>query len=339
MLTINSLFIITGISVANVDFAALLSYEGLFLKIGDFTRLFTFRSYLRFGIFDIICSGIILQLIRLVEMSYFRYEDKQIYYEESGEGSPLVLLHGNTSCGKMFDPIVPVFAAKYRVIVPDFLGNGRSERIEKWPSDLWFDWAKQVKALCNHLGLKKVKLIGSSGGALAAINVALEYPELVESFIADSFEGLKADHEITEQIRNGRAQAKTFGGFVDYLKTLHGDDWEQVFDADTDAVLRHAEQIGEFLHKPIDELKVPMLLTGSLEDDMFPKDHCKVLFDEICAKTSLAKAHIFEHGGHPAMLSNMDEFVDLIYRISEEYEWINRYSLITLIEYIQLLWV
>lgn len=282
------------------------------MKIGDFTRLFTFRSYLRFGIFDIICSGIILQLIRLVEMSYFRYEDKQIYYEESGEGSPLILLHGNTSCGKMFDPIVPVFAAKYRVIVPDFLGNGRSERIEKWPSDLWFDWAKQVKALCNHLGLKKVKLIGSSGGALAAINVALEYPELVESFIADSFEGLKADHEITEQIRNGRAQAKTFGGFVDYLKTLHGDDWEQVFDADTDAVLRHAEQIGEFLHKPIDELKVPMLLTGSLEDDMFPKDHCKVLFDEICAKTSLAKAHIFEHGSHPAMLSNMDEFVDLI---------------------------
>ena len=112
-------------------------------------------------------------------MSYFRYDDKQIYYEESGEGSPLILLHGNTSCGKMFDPIVPVFSAKYRAIVPDFLGNGRSERIEKWPSDLWFDWAKQVKALCNNLGLKKVKLIGSSGGALAAINVALEYPELI----------------------------------------------------------------------------------------------------------------------------------------------------------------
>ena len=63
-------------------------------------------------------------------MSCFRYEDKQIYYEESGEGLPLILLHGNTSCGKMFDPIVPAFAVKYRVIVPDFLGNGRSERIE-----------------------------------------------------------------------------------------------------------------------------------------------------------------------------------------------------------------
>ncbi len=249
-------------------------------------------------------------------MSFFRYEDKQIYYEESGEGSPLILLHGNTSCGKMFDLIVPVFAAKYRVIVPDFLGNGRSDRIAKWPSDLWFDWAKQVKALSDHLGLKKVILIGCSGGALAAINVALEYPELVEFFVADSFEGLKADPGITEQIRNGRTQAKTFDGFTEYLKTLHGDDWERVFDADTDAVLRHAEHIGEFFHKPIDKLKVPMLLTGSLEDDMFPKGHCKVLFSEICAKTSLAKTHIFEHGGHPAMLSNIDEFVDLINSIN-----------------------
>ena len=245
-------------------------------------------------------------------MSHFTYHNKQIYYEETGSGVPLILLHGNTSCGKMFDQIVPKLADKYRVIVIDFLGGGRSDRIEKWPADLWFDWACQVKALCDHLGLRKVKIIGSSGGALAAINAALEFPEMVDSFIADSFQGLKADPGITEQIRNGRAQAKTFGGFVDYIKTLHGDDWEQVFDADTDAVLRHAEEIGNFFHKPIDELKVPMLLTGSLEDDMFPKGHCKVLFDEICAKTSFAKAHIFEHGGHPAMLSNMDEFIEIL---------------------------
>ncbi len=245
-------------------------------------------------------------------MSYFTYCSKRIYYEEKGEGTPLILLHGNTSCGKMFDPIAPKFAEKHRVIVIDFLGGGRSDRIERWPADLWFDWGCQVKALCDHLDLQKVKIIGSSGGALAAINAALEYPELVESFVADSFEGLKADPGITEQIRNGRTQAKTFNGFVEYLKSLHGDDWEQVFDADTDAVLRHAEQIGDFFHKPLDELNVPMLLTGSLEDDMFPKGHCKDLFEEICAKTSMATAHIFEHGGHPAMLSNMDEFIEIL---------------------------
>ncbi len=244
-------------------------------------------------------------------MSYFRYSDRQVYFEESGEGTPLILLHGNTSCGKMFDPVVPSLASEFRVIVLDFLGNGRSERVEKWPSDLWFDWAQQVKALCDYLGINKVNLIGSSGGALAAINVALEYPELVNAVIADSFEGLEADPCITDQIRTGRAQAKQFEGFVNYLKSLHGDDWESVFDCDTDAVLRHVEEIGSFFHKPVEELSVRMLLTGSLEDDMFPKGHCKGLFERICSKTDKAEAHFFEHGGHPAMLSNMDEFVGI----------------------------
>ena len=245
-------------------------------------------------------------------MSYFKYGDKKIYYDEQGKGMPLLLLHGNTSCGKMFDQITPLLTKNYHVIILDFLGNGRSERLEVWPSDLWFDWAKQVYVLCDHLGIKQVNLIGSSGGALAAINFALEYPELVSAVIADSFEGLKADPEITEQIRFGRAQAKTFEGFCHYLQSLHGDDWEQVFDADTDAVIRHAKQIGSFIHKPIEDLSVPLLLTGSLEDDMFPKEHCVKLFDEICVKTPMARKHIFKHGGHPAMISNMDEFVEVL---------------------------
>ena len=53
-------------------------------------------------------------------MSYFRYADKQIYYEESGEGTPLILLHGNTSCGKMFDPIL-FWAAVGRTVLKNGL--------------------------------------------------------------------------------------------------------------------------------------------------------------------------------------------------------------------------
>ncbi len=244
-------------------------------------------------------------------MSYFLYNDYRIFFEEYGEGEPLILLHGNTSCGKMFDQISPLLAENYRVIVMDFLGNGRSDRLRKWPSDLWHDWAKQVKTLCNHLKLEKINIIGSSGGALAAINVALEYPDIVNAVIADSFEGLYADADITDQIREGRKQAKQFEGFCDYLRVIHGDDWEQVFDADTDAVLRHAEQIGCFIHGSMEELSVRMLLTGSLEDDMFPKKHCLKLFKDICSMTDMAEMHIFEHGSHPAMMSNMAEFVEL----------------------------
>ena len=92
----------------------------------------------------------------------------------SNKGKPLILLHGNTASGKMFDSIIPMLVEKYRVITMDFLGCGRSDHLACWPSDLWYEWASQVRALCEYIGLNEVYLVGTSGGALAAINAALE---------------------------------------------------------------------------------------------------------------------------------------------------------------------
>ena len=71
-------------------------------------------------------------------MAFFRYGQKNIYYEEIGEGLPVVLLHGDTASSKMFEPIIPLYADSFKVILMDFLGNGRSDRIEAFPSDLWY---------------------------------------------------------------------------------------------------------------------------------------------------------------------------------------------------------
>lgn len=244
-------------------------------------------------------------------MSYFDYNDSKIYYEEYGNGEPLLLLHGNTASGRFFAPVIPVLSERYKVVTMDFLGCGQSDRITKWPADLWYEWSEQAAALCRYKGYGKVNLIGCSGGAIAAINTALENPELVRRVIADSFEGLKADPGITEQIRQGRSFAKQNEGFCSFLKAMHGEDWESVLDADTEAVIEHAKTIGAFFHKPMKELSVEMMLTGSREDEMFPSGHYERLFDSICSETEKASSHIFEHGGHPAMMSNMAEFVSL----------------------------
>ena len=238
----------------------------------------------------------------------FDYNGFGIYYEEYGSGTPLILLHGNTSSGKMFEPIKPVMGRNRRLIIMDFLGCGRSQRLDKWPEDLWYEWSKQVVSLCGYLDLAKVDLIGTSGGAIAAINVALEKPDLVGALIADSFEGLKADPGLTSQIRDGRSSAKKIDGFRSYLQSIHGDDWESVFDNDTDSVIRHAQNVVDFFHKPVSCLRSRLLLTGSAEDEMFPQNHYCELFSEICRQTPKAKAHIFEHGRHPAMMSNLNEF-------------------------------
>ena len=145
-------------------------------------------------------------------MSYFNYNGNKIFYEEFGNGEPLVLLHGNTVSSKFFTPIIPKLSEKYHVITLDFLGCGSSDRILECPEDLWFEWSNQAKALIKHLGYEKVNLIGCSGGAIAAINLALENPELLNAVVADSFEGLVANAEIAQLFYNTvhRVNAKDY---------------------------------------------------------------------------------------------------------------------------------
>lgn len=245
-------------------------------------------------------------------MSYFNYKSKKIFYQDQGSGQAIMLLHGNTASSKLFEPVLPIFAKEHRVITLDFLGCGQSDRLKMWPADLWYEWANQVVALCSELKLESVTLIGTSGGALVALNAALMRPDLFKQIVADSFEGLEANSSITEQLCMGREAAKHNDMFRQMLSTMHGEDWEGVFDSDTKAVVEHARTVGKFVHGNIEDLKVRTLLTGSSEDEMFPKGHYEKLFEGICNKNANVKAHVFEHGSHPAMFSNIQGFVDLV---------------------------
>ena len=122
-------------------------------------------------------------------MSYFIYQSKKIYYSEQGSGKPVLFLHGDTASSKMFEFLVPLYTDHFKVILIDFLGNGKSDRVEKFPVDLWQEEARQTIALLEHLQYGKVDLVGTSGGAWVAVNVALERPDLVGRIVADSFDG------------------------------------------------------------------------------------------------------------------------------------------------------
>ena len=91
---------------------------------------------------------------------------------------PMLFLHGNTASSMMFEMLLPLYTDELEVVRMDFLGNGRSDRIERFPENIWLDQGKQVVALAETLGYNKINLIGTSGGAYAAINAALLRPEL-----------------------------------------------------------------------------------------------------------------------------------------------------------------
>ena len=108
----------------------------------------------------------------------------------------------------MFSDIVNLFKNDFKILVIDFLGCGKSEKVEQLDTDLWYDEAQQVIELLELKKYKNANIIGKSGGAIVAINVALERPDLVNKVIADSFEGERSLDIVTNTIIEDREKSK-----------------------------------------------------------------------------------------------------------------------------------
>lgn len=113
-------------------------------------------------------------------MACFVFENKRVHYEEYGRGKPLVLLNGiMMSCVSWAEFIEP-FSAHNRLILVDFLDQGKSERMEDEGPYTQAVQVEVVRALLDHLDLDQVSLMGISYGGEVALQFSVAYPERVE---------------------------------------------------------------------------------------------------------------------------------------------------------------
>ncbi len=239
-------------------------------------------------------------------MSYFYFENSRIYYNVIGKGEPVLLLHGNTASSKMFDSFSEQIAKDFTVVLIDFPGHGKSERVKNFKSDFWFYNAEACNALIDELKIDKVSVVGTSGGALVGINLALEHPEKVKFLIADSFMGEFIPREMLETLIGEREKSKRNKFAKEFWEFNHGSDWEKVVDQDTEMLIGFVKSGKSFFHKSISELSVPTLLTGSKEDEYFVG--LENIYANLKRKNNRLEIDLFENGSHPAMLSNPDIF-------------------------------
>ena len=243
-------------------------------------------------------------------MPYFKYDNKKVYYKIKGLGTPLLLLHGNTVSSKMFSQIIRKYAKEFQVILLDFPGHGKSDRLTEFEIDFWFYNSKVANALINELKLENTCVIGTSGGALVAINLALEHPEKVKYLIADSFEGEYPLPSYISSIENDRERdkKKILAKLVWYF--CHGADWKKIVDLDTKVNIEFSKTEKSFFHKSISELNIPTLFTGSMEDEYC--DYLDKIYGSLQEQNKDLKIHLFEKGSHPAIISNKEKFLKLI---------------------------
>jgi pimeloyl-ACP methyl ester carboxylesterase len=108
-----------------------------------------------------------------------------IEYEVTGEGRPVVLLHGFPDSGRVWREQVPALAeAGFRVIVPDERGYGRSDHPSTVDAYAIPFLAGDVIAILDDLGIERAHLVGHDWGAAVAWATASLVPDRVDHLVA-----------------------------------------------------------------------------------------------------------------------------------------------------------
>jgi pimeloyl-ACP methyl ester carboxylesterase len=117
-------------------------------------------------------------------MPYVRTDDRvRIYYEEHGAGTPLVLAYGIGGNVKMWDVNVPGLARRHRLVLWEPRGHARSGSPEDPAKYSFRRWALDLKAVLDHLGLRRAHVGGLSLGAGIATRFALAFPGRVRALV------------------------------------------------------------------------------------------------------------------------------------------------------------
>ena len=115
---------------------------------------------------------------------FFNYNGTKIYYEDTGNGEPLLLLHNFFSTADSWKPHVEVYSKQFRTIAVDMMGHGRSDIYNK--DDISFrheDYAKMIFALLDSLKLYKVNAIGASSGGTTLHFLNVMQPDRFKSVV------------------------------------------------------------------------------------------------------------------------------------------------------------
>jgi pimeloyl-ACP methyl ester carboxylesterase len=96
----------------------------------------------------------------------------RLWYDETGSGETVLLLHGGLGDSGLWEPVAPLLAERFRTIRSDFRFFGRSTG----PAVPW-SWQDDVVGLLDALDVERAALVGLSMGGKVALDVALAHPE------------------------------------------------------------------------------------------------------------------------------------------------------------------
>lgn len=254
------------------------------------------------------------------------------HYLDSGEGKPVILLHGGGAGAdgwSNWQHTLPAFSTRVRALAVDLVGFGRSDKPD--PANFTYSQGARTRQLIDFieaLGLEKVSIVGNSMGGCTALGVAIERPDLLENLVLMGSAGLGGKRPAPKP--EAGAGAPPISSILNYDYTLEGmrrvvnaltapgyeapEDqvqyrYEIVTQPDTRAAYEatNAWVRENGLHHPEEKLrqiKTRTLIVNGKDDKIIPITVAYKALEMLENSTG----YILPHCGHWAMIEHPDEF-------------------------------
>jgi 2-hydroxymuconate-semialdehyde hydrolase len=249
-------------------------------------------------------------------------------YHDQGSGAPVVMLHGSgagVTGWANWRGQIPALSPKFRVIAPDLIGFGYTERPEGFSYRFMDSWVDQVLALLDALRIDKAHLVGNSFGGSLSLALAVRSPERVGRIVLMGSGGVQ--QKVTPELDQlwgytpSAANMKKIMSIMAHNQNLVTDD---IAEMRYRATLRPGvQETFEKLFPPprqrwldaqvvpdekLRQIKHPALIVHGREDRVVPLPGSLKLM-ELLPNSQL---HVFGQCGHWTMIEHRDRFNRLV---------------------------
>ncbi len=201
-----------------------------------------------------------------------KYKNISVHYHLKGKGSAVVLLHGFLENLTMWNVVASKLSKRHKVISIDLLGHGKSENLGYIHT--MEEQAQLVKAVLNHLKVRRYILIGHSMGGYVALAFAELFPKTIKGLCLMNSTAL-ADSPAKKINRDRAIKAvkqnhKTFIRIA--IPNLFSEENRAVFNQEIKQIIKEALEISpQNIVASLEGMKRRKDQTNLLKNNYFPK--------------------------------------------------------------------
>jgi len=239
-------------------------------------------------------------------MPYAHVRGVNLYYEDRGQGQPLLLIAGALGTGQSdFAPQLETLpGAGLRVITPDLRGYGKSRPpMREFPLDFYEQDAQDCAALMDVIGCHSYAVGGWSDGAIIGLLLTLNRSQQVAKLIIWGGNAQVTSEDI-EGYERTRFLSSWSPRMVEALRSIYGEDLQELWArwCDTQKALYQAG--GELCQQRLHLIRCPTLILQGGKDPLVPNFHADALQRDIAG----SQLHIFPNGKHNIHQTYAEEF-------------------------------